>query len=234
MAKFYKKDSVAEEYDYKRFEGKGGEIIKRRENNTVLRMLGDLEGKKVLDLGAGTGRYSIQFALEGADVTALDLSEEMLDIAKAKAKKAGVKDKILFKKGDAKDTDFDDESFDIVTSMRVFHLIDDPKALFQEMKRITKERVLFDFFNLWSLRLFYNKFMPMNSKLRRKRRMRKLLERNGFYNIQIQRDFFFPYATYRFTPGMVPTCYSKMDSLFKEVFPFKRACSVIYLGGRKS
>ncbi len=234
MVKFYKKGEIASKYDEKRFKGQGGEIIKYKENEIVLGMLGDLKGKKILDLGAGTCRYSIEFADKGAEVTALDISQEMLDEGKRKAEERGVADKIDFVKGNAKETDFEDESFDIVTALRVFHLIDDSKALFNEMKRLTKDKVLFDFFNLWSLRIFYNRFMPMNSKLRRKRKMKNLLVRNGFYNIEIERDFFIPYGLYRKSPSPLPRFYQRLDYLSKKLLPSRRASSVIYLTGRKS
>lgn len=235
MVKFYKKEEVASRYDEKRFKGQGGRIIHRRENENVIEMLdNDFEGKKILDLGAGTCRYSIEFALRGAEVTAFDISQEMLDKGKEKAEEEGVKDRITFVQGDAKNTDYEDGSFDVVTALRLFHLIDDPEALFHEIKRVTRDEILFDFFNVWSLRLFYNKFMRMNSKLRRKRKFKNLLEKNGFYNIEVKRDFFSPYGLYRFSPDSLPIVYHKLDHVLTNNFPFNRFCSVIYIGGRKS
>lgn len=234
MVKFYKEKEIASKYDEERFKGQGGKIIYQKEKENVLELLGDIKGKKILDLGAGTCRYSIVFAEQGAEVTAMDISQEMLDEGKRKAKKRGVEDKIEFIKGDALNTGFEDDSFDIVTSLRLFHLIPDPKGLFEEMKRVTKDRVLFDFFNLWSLRIFYNKLLPMNSKLRRKRKMKNLLVRNGFYNIKIKRDFIIPYGLYRFSPKPLPIFFKKLDYIGSKIFPVKRTSSVIYLTGRKS
>lgn len=234
MGEFYKEEDIATSYDEKRFSGKGGRIINRREKKNVLEMLGDIEGKKVIDLGAGTCRYSVEFASQGAEVTSLDISDKMLEVGREKAEERGVEDRITFVQGDAKNTDYDDEEFDIATSLRVFHVIDDYKALFNEMKRLTNDRVLFDFFNLWSKRIFYNKFLSMNSTLRRKRKMKKLLVKNGFYNIDIRRDFLYPYGLYRFTPSPFPWLYNKIDKTVGRTFPFKKFNSVIYIGGRKS
>lgn len=234
MADFYKEEEIALSYDEKRFTGQGGRIIEKREKENVFDILGDVEGKQVLDLGAGTCRYSIELASKGAEVTAVDISPEMLEVGKKKAEKRGVRDKITFVEGDALSTDYEDDSFDIVTAFRLFHLIDDPEALLMEMRRVTKDRVLFDFFNLWSMRIFYNKFMSMDSKLRRKRKLKNMLIRNGFYNIRIKRDFLFPYGLYRFSPRPLPALYNKLGRFLGGRLPFKKLCSVIYMEARKS
>lgn len=57
------------------------EYMKEQED-CVLKVLGDISGQVVLDLGCGTGRFSRWFALQGADVTGLDFSVNSLDIAR--------------------------------------------------------------------------------------------------------------------------------------------------------
>jgi len=49
------------------------------ENKWILGQLGDLKGKRVLDLGCGLGEASVYFAKKGAIVTASDLSPQMLE-----------------------------------------------------------------------------------------------------------------------------------------------------------
>lgn len=46
---------------------------------------GNLEGKQILDVGCGTGLLSVKLARKGADVTAIDLSSEMLAVAEKRA-----------------------------------------------------------------------------------------------------------------------------------------------------
>ncbi|MGZ7067783.1 MAG: METTL5 family protein [Methanobacterium sp.] len=59
--------------------------------------LGDVEGKKVIDLGCGTGIFTIGAALLGARVVeGVDIDADAIHIAKGQASKNGVKDKTRF------------------------------------------------------------------------------------------------------------------------------------------
>ncbi len=68
------------------------------------------KSKKILDIGCGTGRHSIELAKRGYNVTGIDLSECMLEMAKQKAKEAKVK--VEFIKADARYLKFEKE-FDL-------------------------------------------------------------------------------------------------------------------------
>ncbi len=65
---------------------------------------------RILDIGCGTGRHSIELAKRGYSVTGIDLSESMLKRAKEKAKEQKVN--IDFRKADARSLPFEDE-FDL-------------------------------------------------------------------------------------------------------------------------
>lgn len=61
-------------------------------------------GSRILDLGAGKGRFSIAAAEAGAsEITAVDISTQMLREAEAKARAAGVNDRITFVEGDVEE-----------------------------------------------------------------------------------------------------------------------------------
>ncbi len=72
-------------------------------------------GTKVLDLAAGTGNAAIPAARRGAEVTALDLTPELLDRGRAWADAAGVA--VDWVEGDAEDLPFADDAFDCVVSI---------------------------------------------------------------------------------------------------------------------
>src|SRR6185312_3613906 len=54
------------------------------------------KGKKVLEIGCGIGTDTISFARAGAQVTAVDLSEKALELARQRAKVFGLEDRITF------------------------------------------------------------------------------------------------------------------------------------------
>jgi SAM-dependent methyltransferase len=71
-------------------------------------------GMSVLDVAAGTGNASIPAARLGADVTASDLTPELLEAGRRRAEAGGLE--IEWTPGDAEHLPFDDESFDVVMS----------------------------------------------------------------------------------------------------------------------
>jgi SAM-dependent methyltransferase len=72
------------------------------------------EGMTVLDVAAGTGNASLPAAATGAQVTASDLTPELLEAGKARAEAAGLQ--LEWAVADAENLPFEDESFDVVMS----------------------------------------------------------------------------------------------------------------------
>jgi S-adenosylmethionine-dependent methyltransferase len=86
---------------------------------------------RALDVGGGTGALSVRLAQFGLLVTLLDSSLEMLHIANAAAKDAGVSDQISPIQGDAIQTvaSFPAQSFDLILCHNVLEFIDNPDGL---------------------------------------------------------------------------------------------------------
>lgn len=73
--------------------------------------------KTILDIGGSTGAFAIPLAQRGFDVTLLDISPAMLDLARQKAKSAGL-ERLCIVEGNAADLSiFPDHSFDLVLNM---------------------------------------------------------------------------------------------------------------------
>ena len=97
-------------------------------------------GQRIMDLGCGTGTLTILIkqCQPASDVTGLDGDPRVLEIAQAKAKKAGVY--IIWDMGMAFNTPYNPESFDRVLSCLVIHHLttDNKRRAFQEVLRILK------------------------------------------------------------------------------------------------
>ena len=102
-----------------------------------LRLLGDLRGKRVLDLGSGNGAGAIAFAHQGAIVIALDGSEARLAQARERAERDEVK--VEWRKGDLADLAFlRAESIDVAFSAYAVAEVDDAARLFRQVQRVLK------------------------------------------------------------------------------------------------
>lgn len=87
-------------------------------------LLKPLKGKTVLDLGCGSGTYSITIARGGAIVYAVDLSEEMVAKTQALVSEYGLEGRVRVLQMDAHELRFPDETFDYVFGHSVLHHTD--------------------------------------------------------------------------------------------------------------
>lgn len=106
---------------------------------TTLKFLGNIQGKKILDLGCGPGIYADILYKKGAIIKGIDFSEELVKIAKEKV--PGVD----FCVGDAEKLPYNDKEFDIVFSaLMMGHLASWDKVL-SEVNRVLKTGGIFIF-----------------------------------------------------------------------------------------
>jgi SAM-dependent methyltransferase len=208
---WYQADEVAEAYDEKRFSD-GGRLIDDREKEAVLSALGDLQGKRILEIACGTGRFTAMLAARGADIVGLDISAAMLKEARGKARSLGVEDHLEFMRGDAARLPFPDDHFDTVFAMRFFHLADTPASFLAEMCRVSREQVFFDTFNRYSARSVYNWLLPMGSRLYSDGEVERLLAGAGLQLDGVEHDFLLPYGFYREIPDSVADTFRNLDT----------------------
>ncbi|WP_435344949.1 class I SAM-dependent methyltransferase [Haloarchaeobius sp. HRN-SO-5] len=208
---WYQTAEVAEEYEEKRF-SRGGRLIDRREKQAVLDALGPVDGKDVLEIACGTGRFTVMLAERGADIVGLDISAEMLQQGRKKARAAGVEDHLEFMRGDAARLPFPDDHFDAVVAMRFFHLADTPASFLSEMRRVSKDQVFFDTFNRFSTRSIYNWALPMGSRLYSRSEVESLLGQAGLRLAGDEHDFVLPYGFYRQIPGTMAGTLRSIDT----------------------
>ena len=99
-------------------------------------LLGDVRGKTVLDLGCGTGENIIPLLERGAHVIGIDISPDLIAIARKRLQDANLEATLAA--GDAHATGLPDESVDAIFSMALIHHLD-IKLARQEMWRILRK-----------------------------------------------------------------------------------------------
>lgn len=99
--------------------------------------LGDVRGKKLLDIGCADGRTTVWFALRGADAVGIDVSAEMLRLARRRAEANGVEAAFIQVGAEDLPKVFQAESFDLVWASAALHHLDMP-ALAAALAAVTR------------------------------------------------------------------------------------------------
>lgn len=103
------------------------------------------DDQKILFVGVGTGADLELLNLEDNDVTAIDLSTDMLKKASAKSSNSSIK----FIQMDAQNLLFKDESFDTIIASLILSVVPDAEKCLNEIERVLKKRgriIIFDKF----------------------------------------------------------------------------------------
>lgn len=111
------------------------------------------ESMRILDIGTGPGFFAINLALAGHQVSAVDVTEEMLEHARENAKAYGAEAEFALYDGER--LPFSDESFDLVVSRNVLWNLEKPKEALCEWKRVLVPEGRMVYFDAnWYLYLF--------------------------------------------------------------------------------
>lgn len=119
-------------------------VVRRRFALTLDR-LAPLTGRHVLDVGCGSGRYCVAYALAGAArVVGIDFSEPMVRLAEQHARRAGVATRCSFHVGTFPE-DAPDGPFDASSAMGYFDYVADPRPSLARMREVTRSTVIASF-----------------------------------------------------------------------------------------
>jgi ubiquinone/menaquinone biosynthesis C-methylase UbiE len=105
-------------------------------HDTLARRLVPRPGERWLDVATGTGAVAFLAAREGAEVTGLDLSEPLIEQARAKGEREGLP--VAFHVGDAQRLPYGDASFDVVSSSFGVIFAPDSGAVAGELARVVR------------------------------------------------------------------------------------------------
>ena len=110
--------------------------VGERWTEEIRRQLQGRQNLNILDVGCGSGFFSIMLAKKGHRVTGIDLTPEMITCAKELAKEEHANCKFLVM--DAEKLEFEDHSFDVVISRNLTWTLPDAAAAYQEWIRVLK------------------------------------------------------------------------------------------------
>ena len=218
----YADPAMAESFEGRRFSGPIGRLIAESQEQVIASFLEPVRGRRILDVGTGTGRGAIALAARGAQVTGVDASAEMLAVARRRAAESGVS--VEFVQGDAHGLSYPDRSFDVVLCLRVLMHTPDWRRSLGELCRVADRAVVFDYPALMS-------GAALESAARRAahaagvrteayrvfadRSVRATLRAHGFQVAHSHRQFVLPIAVHKKVGS--PAMTTKLEGLFRAI-----------------
>ncbi|MBI4860562.1 MAG: class I SAM-dependent methyltransferase [Candidatus Riflebacteria bacterium] len=112
------------------------ESITAQENRFILDLLAPLAHKRILDVGCGLGESALYLAMQGADVTALDISSQMIELCLQNAVRLGVR--ISGVVSTAERFEVEPSSFDVVHAANLVHHLQDRPGFYANVHRALK------------------------------------------------------------------------------------------------
>lgn len=119
------------------------------ETKLMLDLLQPKQGQTVLDIGCGTGEHLLKYLEMNLQVTGIDPSPYMLDIAADK-----LKNRADLHRGFAEDLPFDDNSFHYSSLITTLEFVEKPRKALEEAFRVTKDRVFIGVLNRYAIKGF--------------------------------------------------------------------------------
>lgn len=173
---YYSEKSIAEGYDAERFTSIAGKMFDRFEKEMVISHLPRNDNIRILDVGAGSGRFTIEMAKKGFRVVSCDYSREMLKIINFKINNLGLDELVSTRKEDITNLTFNDNEFDFISCIRVSVNLDTKENFvtgLNELQRVCKPggTIVFDIVNPKSLAILG----PKKSSMITLKEIRKIL-----------------------------------------------------------
>ena len=126
------KPEIANSYD-DYYQSDFGKKVDRIEQDIIDFLIKEIPRGEMLELGCGTGHWSDYFSKKGFNVTGIDISDTMLNVAKNK------KINVKFKIADSQNIPFNDESFQIISSITMLEFVDNQDKVIKEIYRVLKK-----------------------------------------------------------------------------------------------
>jgi len=182
-----------------------GRYLDGRIKSLILDLTAPRAGERLLDIGCGSGEHLCLFRRKGCDVTGIDPSPFMLDLARQR-----LEHRVDLHQGRAEDLLFSDNEFDIVTLITSLEFTDDPGRAVAEAIRVCRGRVFIGVMNCYSAIGAQGRLMNLfNSPIDKKARHFHLASLTAMIRSQLQgvriqwgSVIFLPRGWYGFGAGM--------------------------------
>jgi ubiquinone/menaquinone biosynthesis C-methylase UbiE len=163
---------------------------------TLDHLKGRLDGKRVLDIGTGPGRYAVEIARSAAEVVGVDEAENMIALARKLAEETGVKDRCRFVTASFMDYQ-DPVPFEYAIGLGLFDYVLDPVPFLAKVRRMVTKALIASFPVRWHVLTPQRKlrYRLRNCALRfySEGDVRSYLAQAGFGSVdlkKIDRDYF--------------------------------------------
>jgi ubiquinone/menaquinone biosynthesis C-methylase UbiE len=186
-----------------------GRLVDRLEKEALFGLLPAPAGRRILEVGCGTGNISLALARRGAEVVGVDVSAPMLAAAQGKARGEGVPLTLI--RGAAGCLPFAAAGFDGVISILALDFIPDREGALGEMLRVLRPGgflalALLNRYSLWTLkrvlRAWFRPSLWREARFTAPRELRRLLGgRPELSDIRISQAVYFPPLT---SPRLLP------------------------------
>jgi len=153
IASFYEAEANA--YDRKRWSSEAGRRMDQNQRAIVCELAGDCRGKRVLEIGPGTGRFSVELAQSGANLYLTDIASNMLRVTRQRLGEIRLCERSYLVQAEIGSLPFPTGSFDLGVAINVFSHLDDPNRSLSEAARVLRPggALVVNFPNLWSFYL---------------------------------------------------------------------------------
>jgi 2-polyprenyl-3-methyl-5-hydroxy-6-metoxy-1,4-benzoquinol methylase len=176
-----------------------GAITEALEDRLLFALMGDVAGKRVLDVGCGEGALAVNLQGKGAIVTAADPSWPMIAAARDRAAEANASVALAQARGEQ--LPFADAGFDLVIAKTVLCFVGDGQPFVSEMARVLRPggRFVIGELNKWSswaaqrrLRAWFGSTLWQRGRFRTPGELRRLARTAGLEVEALQGAVYYP------------------------------------------
>lgn len=203
-----------------------------RPYETLVRMLGNVRGKRILDAGCGDGWLSVILAKRGADVEGFDISHSAIRCAEQRAAVHHVADRCTFRRASAYELPYSDVSFDAVIGSALLHHLGDKLRFANELRRVMKPNSVAVFQEPFGNSLLLERLrtlipVPSSSpddpdQWKQQFKYRDIGALQGDFLVNIQEYHLLSRLDRVITSSPLMTVLEKFDRFLLSVFPFLR------------